>query len=211
MPAEGIAYKTLTQAQVSEMCDRHERLWSGRSGGARAHFAYCILTDMDLSRRDLSDADFTGAILTGANLSGTVLNSSSLYSADLRRANLEGASLRRADLRGAVLRGAVLTGADMTETDLREGVIARPDRERGLAVIKHETRAGEANEANFTGANLTRSKMAGMVAQRADFTDAMLLGARLIRLLADPDNGLVLNAWLNADGALKGDAGGIVR
>jgi hypothetical protein len=36
------------------------------------------------------------------------------------------------------------------------------------------------------------------------------LGARLIRLLSDPINGLVLDSWLDADAALGGDAGSFV-
>ncbi len=37
------------------------------------------------------------------------------------------------------------------------------------------------------------------------------LGARLIRRLTDPTTGIVLNAWIDADGNLQGDAGNYVR
>mgnify|MGYP003637415890 CR=1 FL=1 len=181
MAGQKIEYVKLDQAQVDAICDRHERLWSGRSGGARASFAYSILEDLDLSNRDLSDADFSGAVLRGANLSGATLNSAIFFVADLRRASLEGACLRRADLRGAIMRGANLTGADMTEADLREGAIAQVDKAKGLAILTHSTQQSDAGKANFSGANLSRSKMAGITAQTADFTDAVLLGARMIR------------------------------
>ena len=181
MTGRKIEFKTLNQAQVDMICERHERLWSGKAGGARASFAYAILENLDLSKRDLSDADFSGAVLRGANFAGATLNSSIFFAADMRRANLEGACLRRADLRGAVMRGANLTGADLTEADLREGAIAQIDKEKGLAILTHKTQENDSDTANFTGANLSRSKMAGITAQKADFTDAMLLGTRMIR------------------------------
>ncbi|MHA6288805.1 pentapeptide repeat-containing protein [Maricaulis sp. CAU 1757] len=181
MTGRPIEYRALTQQDVDAMCDRHERLWSGRSGGARANFAYTVLENLSLAGRDLSDADFSGAVLRGAILSGATLNSAIFFAADLRQANLEGASLRRADLRGAIMRGANLTGADLTEADMREGAIAQIDKQKGLAMLSHKTQINDAGTANFTGANLSKSKMAGMTAQTADFTDAMLLGARMVR------------------------------
>ncbi|MBO6764141.1 pentapeptide repeat-containing protein [Maricaulis sp.] len=181
MQGRKIEFKMLNQAQVDMICERHERLWSGKAGGARASFAYSIVENLDLSNRDLSDADFSGAVLRGANLSGATLNSAIFFAADLRRASLEGACLRRADLRGAIMRGANLTGADLTEADLREGAIAQIDKEKGLAVLTHKTQGNDSDKANFTGANLSRSKMAGITAQKFDFTDAMLLGTRMIR------------------------------
>ena len=181
MAGQKIEYTKLSQAQVNEMCQRHEYLWSGRPGGARASFAYTILENLNLSGRDLSDADFSGAVLRGTNLSGATLNSTVFFAADLRQANLAGSSLRRADLRGAIMRGADLTGADLTEADMREGAIAEVDKEKGLTILRHKTQVNDAGKANFTGANLTKSKMAGISAQASDFTDAILLGARMIR------------------------------
>ena len=51
----------LTQKQASMTAARHEMLYAGRVGGARANFAFCNLGGLDLSGRNLADADFTGA------------------------------------------------------------------------------------------------------------------------------------------------------
>ena len=96
----------LSQKEVTAAIARHEMLYSGRMGGARAVFAFCDLSGLDLSGRNLADADFTGALLEECNLVGTRLDSASFFGADLRRANLTHASMRRADLRGASMRGA---------------------------------------------------------------------------------------------------------
>jgi uncharacterized protein YjbI with pentapeptide repeats len=69
----------------------------------------------------------------------------------------------------------------MFEADLREGVIAAADRSRGLRVLEHTKRASEAQGATMAGANLERSKLAGVVAVRCDFTDAILKDANLVR------------------------------
>ena len=65
----------LTEKQVAAAAARHELLYSGRVGGARAIFAFCDLSGLDLSGRNLADADFTGAYLEETNLSGARLDS----------------------------------------------------------------------------------------------------------------------------------------
>src|SRR6185312_4159613 len=122
--AQLIRHRRLTQAEVDAICVRHDRLWSSRTGGARAVFTWKDLSGLDLSGRNLCDADFTGAILAECKLAHARLDNANLFGADLQNANLAEASLRRADLRGACLRGANLTGADLFEADLREGTIA---------------------------------------------------------------------------------------
>src|SRR5215813_5460354 len=89
----------LSEKEVAAAAARHELLYSGRVGGARAVFAFCDLSGLDLAGRNLADADFTGCILEEANLQGAKLDAASFFGADLRRANLAGASLRRGDLR----------------------------------------------------------------------------------------------------------------
>jgi len=98
-PARHTSFARLTQKDVSTSAARHEMLQTGRMGGARAVFAFCDLSGLDLSGRNLGDADFTGAVLEETNFEGAKLDSASFFGADLRRANLAGASLRRADMR----------------------------------------------------------------------------------------------------------------
>ncbi len=61
--ARHTGFARLTQKDVSTSAARHEMLYSGRVGGARAVFAFCDLSGLDLSGRNLADADFTGAIM----------------------------------------------------------------------------------------------------------------------------------------------------
>ncbi|MBN9570357.1 MAG: pentapeptide repeat-containing protein, partial [Alphaproteobacteria bacterium] len=155
------SFPRLTQKQVATAIARHEMLYSGRIGGARAVFAFCDLSGLDLAGHTLNDADFTGAILEEADLAGAKLDSASFFGADLRRANVSGASMRRADLRGASLRGANLIGTDLYEADLREGSIAESDRHRNLHLLKHENGRSELPAALLVSANLERARMAG--------------------------------------------------
>jgi uncharacterized protein YjbI with pentapeptide repeats len=89
--ARHTGFARLTQNDVTAAVARHEMLYSGRMGGARAVFAFCDLAGLDLSGRNLADADFTGAILEETNFEGAKLDSASFFGADLRRANLSGA------------------------------------------------------------------------------------------------------------------------
>src|SRR5690348_2336648 len=159
-----INYTKLTEKQVRAAAARHELLYSGRVGGARAVFACCDLSGLDLSGRNLSDADFTGAYLEETNLAGAKLDSASFFGASLKRANLAGASLRRADMRGTSLRGANLIGADLYEADLREGTIAEKDRFGNLRVMQHDVGPSELPDALMSSANLERAKLSGALA-----------------------------------------------
>jgi uncharacterized protein YjbI with pentapeptide repeats len=175
------AIRRLTQKEADAICERHDRLWAAKPGGARAVFSWLDLTGLEFRGRNLSDADFTGAILDGAKFVKCKLDHAIFFGADMQNADFSEASMRRADLRGACLRNADLTGADLFEADLREGVIAQPDRLKGLRVLEPSKRAGEAQGAVLIGANLERSKMSGVVAIKADFTDAVLKDANLVR------------------------------
>ena len=179
--APALTHRRLTQSEVDVICARHDRLWSSRMGGARAVFTWKDLTGLNLSGRNLCDADFTGAILVECNMRGTKLDNASLFGADLQDACLVDASLRRSDLRGACLRGADLSGADMFEADLREGAIAAADRDRGLKIMEHQNRNGNVTGAILAGANLERSRLSGVIAVRADFTDAVMKDCKLVR------------------------------
>ncbi len=171
----------LSQAEADAICARHERLWRARPGGARGVFAWMDLTGLDFSGRNLTDTDFSGAIAVGCNLSGAKLDNANLFGADLREADLSNASLRRADLRGACLRGANLSGADLFEADLREGALATADARTGYRVLKPDGRPSDAQGVSLVGANLERSRLTGIIAVRADFTDAVMRDCKLVR------------------------------
>lgn len=180
-PSQGPAYRKLTQAELNLICAKHDRLWSSKPGGARAVLAWTDLTGLDLRGRNLCDADLTGAILFECQLRGARLDHANLFGADLQCADLFEASLRRADLRGACLRNANLTGADLFEADLREGVVAAADRREGFRRLEAAQRPGQAQGAILAGANLERSRLGGILAVKADFSDAILKDAKLVR------------------------------
>jgi uncharacterized protein YjbI with pentapeptide repeats len=184
--APAVVRRRLTQQELDAICARHDRLWQARPGGARAVFAWMDLRGLDLKGRNLADADFAAACLIGVDLSGARLDNATFFGADLQDALLVEASLRRADLRGACLRGADLSGADLFEADLREGAIAAADAKVGYRVVDAQRRTLDGQEtrahgACLAGANLQRSKMAGIVATQADFTDAVMKDCKLVR------------------------------
>lgn len=171
----------LTQAELDVICARHDRLWTSKPGGARAVLAWKDVSGLNLEGRNLCDADCTGTIFFGCRMAGVRFDHANLFGADLQDADLTRASMRRADLRGVCLRGADLTGADMFEADLREGAIAAADKQMGLRILEHLNRAGSVDGAILAGANLERSRLSGVMAVKADFTDATLKDAKLIR------------------------------
>jgi uncharacterized protein YjbI with pentapeptide repeats len=174
-------YQRLTQEEADNICARHDRLWSARPDGARAVFTWLDLSGLNFRGRNLSDADFTGAILVGAKFAGARLDHAVFFGADMQGADFTDASMRRADLRGACLRGSDLSGADLFEADLREGSIAAVDRTKGLRLLEHTSRVAEVHGATLAGANLERSKLSGVIAVRADFTDCIMKDAKLVR------------------------------
>lgn len=176
-------HRRLTQLEVDQICAKHDRLFTSKPGGARAVFAWMDLSTLSLSGKNLCDADFSGAVLAGCKMRGARLDNATLFGADLQDADLTDASLRRSDLRGACLRNANLTGADLFEADLREGVLAAADPRLGYRKLEAggPARQGDVQGAKLIGANLERSKLSGVVAVKADFSDAILKDARLVR------------------------------
>lgn len=177
----GSRYRKLTQPEVDLICEKHARFKAFRHGGARAVFSWTDVSGLDLKGRDLSDADFTAAIMVGTDLTGARLDQANFYCVDMQMANLSYASLRRVDLRGSCLRGANLLGADLFEADLREGALALPDKASGLAYVETQPRISDAGFTNLRGANLERSKLTGIQAMKADFTDAIMTSCKLVR------------------------------
>src|SRR5450432_2432325 len=160
--------RRITQTEADQICARHDRLWSSKPGGARAVFAWADLSGLDLTGRTLCDADFSGAVLAGCQMRGARLDHAIMFGADLQDTDLREASLRRADLRGACLHNADLAAADPKYGFRRIEAGGAP-------------RIGDAQGAKLVGANLERSKLSGVIAVRADFTDAILKDARLVR------------------------------
>ncbi|MES2834682.1 MAG: pentapeptide repeat-containing protein, partial [Pseudomonadota bacterium] len=180
--AEAVSRRRLSQEELDAICIRHDRLWQARPGGARAVFAWMDLSGLSLRGRNLADADFAAANMIGCDLTGARLDNATFFGADLQDAILVEASLKRADLRGACLRGADLTGADLFEADLREGTIASADAKLGFRVVEAQGRSDtQAQGACLVGANLQRSKLTGVVAVQADFTDAIMKDCKLVR------------------------------
>ena len=151
MPNLAVSIHKLDQTEVDAICARHDRLWRGKQGGARAMFSYADLSGLNFAGRNLQDADFTGAVLAECDMTGCRLDNANLFGADLQHTILIEASMRRSDLRGACLRGANLTGADLFEADLREGSIASLDGERGLRIHEPHRRASDAVGTNLRG------------------------------------------------------------
>ena len=177
-----VARRRLTQPELDAICARHDRLWQARPGGARAVFAWMDLSGLSMAGRNLADADFSAACMIGCDLSGARLDNATFFGSDMQDVLLVEASLRRADLRGACLRGADLSGADMFEADLREGTIAAADSRLGFRVVESRSRSDtQAQGACLAGANLQRSKLTGIIAVSADFTDAIMKDCKLVR------------------------------
>ena len=59
--------------------------------------------------------------------------------------------------------------------------MAEHDRVTGYRKVEHVNRAGELQGAVLAGANLQRSKLSGVMATRADFTDAIMRDCKLVR------------------------------
>ena len=174
--------RRISQAELNAICARHDKLWQARPGGARAVFAWMDLSGLSLAGRNLADADFAASRMIGCDLTGCKLDNATFFGADLQDALLVDASLRRADLRGSCLRGADLSGADLFEADLREGTLATARPDGGFNIIEaaksHDT---QAQGACLVGANLQRSRLSGVSAQAADFTDAIMKDCKLVR------------------------------
>ena len=78
-------------------------------------------------------------------------------------------TLVRADMRGVCLRGANLTNADLTQADFREGQVAVPHPRKGLDSIRHEKRAGLADNAIFACCEMELARASSNVSSISRF------------------------------------------
>ena len=80
--------KKLTQSEIGEKLQKHNRWLNGEDGGEKADLSYSDLIGSDLRHSDLRHSDLRGSDLRYSNLR---------YS-DLRYSNLRGSDLRHSDL-----------------------------------------------------------------------------------------------------------------
>ena len=98
--------RRLTQAEVDQVCAKHDRLFSSKPGGARAVFAWMDLSNLNLSGKNLCDADLSGAVLQGCKLRGARLDNATLFCADLtgavgdKKTSFAGSNVKRALVAG---------------------------------------------------------------------------------------------------------------
>lgn len=161
-PPEEAPLERLTQGQLDALVSLHERYLEGRIGGRRANLRKVDISGLNLSYKNLRQADFSGCDMKHMNLAFTNFQEASLYACDLSFSNVIHTNFVRADLRGARIENANLSGADLERADLRGG-----------ALTSNGTYA-QPQPVNFRGANMTGAKLIGSMANNADFSDANL-------------------------------------
>ena len=152
--------RRLTQADVDLICARHDRLWSGRGGGARAVFSFADLSGLTLGGKNLS-----GARLRQADLSLTVMNRASFAGGDLRDVNAYGAVFGGASFAGANLTNATFVGAYLQGTNFRGATLtgvnlsgAEMDRATGLSQGQLNQACGDGSTSLPRGLSVPRCR-----------------------------------------------------
>jgi len=106
---EDAMWTKVSQPQLEEHLDQHDRYVKGILGAKRASLKFLDMSYLDFSGRNLTQADCTGARCEHATMEDANLMASNFYAADMRFVSLIGADLTRADLRGGVsARGRLL-------------------------------------------------------------------------------------------------------
>ena len=146
------------------------------------------LAGLSLRRADLRWARLNYANLQGADLSGAVLDSAWLAGADLSGANLSRASAQSAQMPKANLRGADLSGArivaNLARADLRRARAPAanfaPDmRNQSMGLVRLVLTNADADDADFSGANLDWADAEFASFRRGDFRGASFRRAKL--------------------------------
>lgn len=94
--------KNITEAELREVLEKHEKWLNNEGDGNRAELGYTDLRGANLRGAELSYANLRGSDLIGADLSGADLSYIDLSYANLRGANLSGADLIGTNLSGAI-------------------------------------------------------------------------------------------------------------
>jgi len=147
------------------------------------------LADSSFANSDLSGSDLRFASLQGANLSNANLEAANLCNASLNGRELPdgtsgmAAQLPGAHLKNASLAGAQLDGANFTQASFYSSSAGAclPSDCATYSVPSCATASGAtANNATFVGSYLANAGMDGIAANGADFSSAVLFGARLV-------------------------------
>jgi uncharacterized protein YjbI with pentapeptide repeats len=188
-----------------EVITPDELRWGAQSGPFDAGCSKCDLsllyhpgwsmgTPADLTGANLTSADLTGATLDGfklidANLTGAKLEHASMAGANLAgldfttvsSRSLRGARLDSAAVGGAKLQGVDLTGASLRNVDLRQAgidantVLAAAGLQ-GANLADCVLPSGiDLHQADFTGAELTDTSLAGALMYGAKFDQTGLI------------------------------------
>ncbi|HAM21182.1 MAG TPA: hypothetical protein DCQ04_02710, partial [Actinobacteria bacterium] len=161
---------------------------------ADADLAGIDLAGVDMAGIDFAGANFVGANLTGANFTGANLTGANFtgvaaQSVVLKSANLTGANFTGVDLTGISLKKAVILNTDFTGANLR-GV--------DFTKVKYvSTTRGDSRltlrRVTFTNANLRDTKFAWMKLADVNFTGADLRKAKMKGVIVSGGSGVRAN------------------
>ncbi|MDI1445990.1 DUF2169 domain-containing protein [Polyangium sp. 6x1] len=164
---------------------------------AGAHLRDAILYKTRLDGAQLAGAELTGAEffetrVMGADFTDADARKVQFYQLDLTEARFTGAQLGEATFLQCKGAGANFDGATLVETSFLdfsgEKASFREAQARGLTVIADSALPGadfsaaDLEEANLSGVNLEGATFEGARAEGADFSEAVLRGARLASL-----------------------------
>ena len=156
-----------TQSQLDALVSLHERFLDGRIGGRRAMLKRIDVSGLSLAGKKLRQAEFAGCNMRDMNLANTNFQEAVVYACDLSLSNLMNTNFIRADLRGTRIESANMVGADLERADLRGGALTA------------DGSYAQPEPVNFRGANMTGTRLIGSMANNADFSDAILVDAKI--------------------------------
>ena len=158
--------------------------------------AHMHLSRVDLCGSDMTYVDLFVANLEAALLVGTVFSQADVIEANLTRANLGGSAFFDADISKACFQEANLAKVDFTEVNAEGARFTGADIGHGSILM----------DANFTGADLSRTSLQGAKLKSADLTGANLIGADLRgaeNLTCDQLRSAIINATTQLPAYMK--------
>lgn len=164
---------------LEELLKLHKNYLNGGASGQRLIIKFADFSDLNFHDFDFSEAIFISCDFSRANLENCCFDGSSVSGCNFSNAKMKSVSMVKADIRGAILRGADLAMANLEDADLREGKIPKIDNSNQISNIDSIDRPTDAQNANFSGANLGNSKMGNIAAYGANFQFSTLNGANL--------------------------------